>query len=77
MGKMELLILKHRNRYIRYTDREYKLCSMDKASVFPLSRLRDVVEHLTVLRAGGYPDASVGKLMIQEVPYDMDWGNEL
>lgn len=77
MGEVELLILKNKEMFVRYKNGEYTLCGMDKASVFPLSGLPEVRRHLDALHKKGFPDASIGKLLIQEVPFDMDERNGL
>ncbi len=69
---MVLLILKHKDKYIRHKQEEYALCDMDKASVFPMSKIQEVKDHLQNLRNNGFPEASVGRLIIKEVPFDID-----
>ncbi len=74
---MDLLILKTKDKYIRFKKDEYVICDMDKASVFPMSRIQEVREHLLNLRRKGFTDVSVNKLLIKEVPYDIENEEEL
>ncbi len=71
---MDLLIIKNKDRYIRFKDGEYIICDMDKASVFPMSRIEDVREHMENLVDKGFTDIYAGKLIIKEVSFDIKKG---
>ena len=43
---MELLIIKHKDTYVRVKDAAYFWVGLDKASVFPLEKLETVREHV-------------------------------
>jgi len=73
---MELLILKQKDSYVRYKDGEYLFCGMDKASVFPMSKIQEVKDHILNLQNNGFPEATIGKLIIEEVPFNVDEGIE-
>ena len=64
--KTELLIIKNNSDYIRVADGSYSISAFDKASVFPLDRLLSVKEHITKLKALGFKDACIKKLIITE-----------
>ncbi len=74
---MDLLILKTKDKYIRFKNDEYIICDMDKASVFPMSRIQEARENLLNLRKMGFTDVSVSRLIINEVPYDIVKEGEL
>lgn len=63
---MELLILKHNDRYIRFKDREYLRVNLDKASVFPLDQLDTVKDHERELVRQGFIDVQIRKLILIE-----------
>ena len=64
-----LLIIKQGPAYIRVTDNGYTTCNMDKASVFPESRIEEVLAHVKRLNAHGKEAAAVYQLTITETPY--------
>ena len=68
--KTELLIIKSRENYIRFKDDAYHLCSFDKASVFPMNKLDTVNEHIVKLKASGFEDACIKKLIIEERDFE-------
>jgi len=63
---MELLIIKSRDRYIRVKDGGYLLTGLDKASVFPITELATVREHIRAAEAAGYEGISLKKLILTE-----------
>ena len=63
---MKLLILKSGQEYIRFKDHEPRLVSIDKASVFPLSQMAEVQQHLFHLKAQGFADVCIKKLVLTE-----------
>lgn len=69
MEVKKLLIIKTGDAYIRITDNTYTTCDMDKASVFPESKIDDVMAHIKRLKAHGKETAAVYKLIITETPY--------
>ena len=62
----ELLIIKCGDGYIRAKDGLYKLCSLDKASVFPMEKIDTVREHLGQIIAQGMTPARIKKLILTE-----------
>ncbi|MBN2039080.1 MAG: hypothetical protein JW864_03500 [Spirochaetes bacterium] len=64
--KTELLIIKNNSEYIRFIDGSYKICGLDKASVFPVEQLFKVKEYITKLKMIGFEDACIKKLIITE-----------
>ena len=69
MKKSELLILCAGNRYVRVIGDDYELCSMEKASVFPVERYHQVRKQKDDLTARGLKDLLIHKLTIVEEPY--------
>lgn len=69
-GVTELLVLKVGGDYLRVREGNAQRCGLEKASVFPLSRLEAVRAHLAELLAGGFPEARLCRLKITEEPFD-------
>jgi hypothetical protein len=67
---VELLIIKSEEGYIRCNEGGYHACSLDKASVFPLSRLDQARRHLAVLTERGFPRVRLRKLVLTELPFE-------
>jgi len=65
----ELLIIKAKESYYRFTDDGYLPCEMNKGSVFPLEEVEKVKEMCAALHRDGIADASLVKLTITEEPY--------
>jgi len=63
---MELLIIKSADRYIRVKDGGYFLTGLDKASVFPMTELAKVREHIGAAESAGYAGISLKKLILTE-----------
>ncbi|PIE61387.1 MAG: hypothetical protein CSA29_03610 [Desulfobacterales bacterium] len=63
---MALLIIKTCNQYLKFKDNDILTVSLDKASVFPMTRLADVkaLEHQAT--AAGYRDVIIKKLILTE-----------
>ena len=73
---MELLILKYKDKYIKYKDGQYFFCGMDKASVFPIKNAKEILDHILNLHKDGFSDATVMKLIIKEIPFNINnWIN--
>jgi hypothetical protein len=68
---MELLIIKSEDNYIRVKDKDYLICKMDKASVFPLEKIDLVKKHVQKLTEKGFACVSIFKLVILESPYEL------
>lgn len=66
----ELLIFRRGEQYIRLVDNGYQLCTMNKASVFPLADLAQVRKTLNHLTRQGGEDIRLHKLTIIEEPYE-------
>ena len=66
---MELLIIKHETEYVRVKGGAYLLVGLDKASVFPLEKIKTVKEHIQKLQARGFKDVSIHRLKLIEEPY--------
>ena len=67
--KRELLILRAGDSYIRLCIEGYELCDMDKASVFPLAKVHDVLSYRDELAAQGIGELRIHKLIISEEPF--------
>ena len=65
----ELLIIKAKEGYYRFTDDGYLPCEMNKGSVFPLKEVEKAKEMCAALYRDGIADASLIKLTIIEEPY--------
>ncbi|MBW2682202.1 MAG: hypothetical protein JRC69_01385 [Deltaproteobacteria bacterium] len=65
----ELLIIKAKESYYRFTDDGYLPCEMNKGSVFPLKEVEKAKEMCAALYRDGIADASLIKLTIIEEPY--------
>ena len=65
---MELLVFKMNDTYLRFTDSDYELSEMNKATVFQLSDKKKVMERLNKLRLE-LKNLSVKKLTITESDY--------
>ena len=69
---MNLLIIKYKDKYVRHKDGQYIFCGMDKASVFPMTDLEDVKDHILNLRRNGFSEATIAKLIVEEAPFNID-----
>ena len=67
---MDLLIIKTGDHYIRVRQDAYVAMGMDKASVFPMSQLDRVKDHLTKARNSGFPEAAIYRLHLTEEPLE-------
>ncbi|MBB5349254.1 hypothetical protein JWG42_12625 [Desulfoprunum benzoelyticum] len=65
----ELLIVKAGSRYLRFLPQGHQLCSFDKASVFPLDQVVQVLERMHRAIGDGAADIELRKLTIIEEPY--------
>ena len=63
---MELIIIKTGNDYIRVKEDQFISVQFDKASVFPMDHLELVREYEANLRAAGYTNVALKKLVIEE-----------
>lgn len=63
---MELLILKSGPDYIRFKDGAFIRAGLDKASVFPMDRIRLVQEHAESMKNLGFDKISIKKLILTE-----------
>ena len=62
----ELLIIKHGKEYIRVKDDTFLKCGLDKASVFPMSKLEAVKIIVQTLHDKGMVSACIKKLKLIE-----------
>jgi hypothetical protein len=62
----ELLIIKDGKEYIRAKDGSYIKCKLDKASVFPLSKLESVKTMVQALHDSGMVSVCIKKLKLIE-----------
>lgn len=69
MAAIKLLLLKAGNRYLRHSADGFSECSLDKASVFPLSENSKVLELLAQAQKSAYPEATIRVLELHERPY--------
>ena len=67
---MELLILKSGKDYIRIKGNACILVQLDKASVFPLSELETVKQHVCSLKKNEFTDISIRKLVLTEEDFE-------
>jgi hypothetical protein len=65
----ELIVIKTGEKYFRCNEGEHSLCSLEKASVFPLAKLDHVRDIVTEIESRGYPDVHLNKLVITETPF--------
>lgn len=68
----ELLIIKTGSDYIRVKEGHYHRCKLDKASVFPMTKLEEVKGHLRKLNAMGEMNPALFKLILKEIPFGSD-----
>lgn len=64
----ELLIIKAGDSYYRFSEGEFSLCNMSKASVFPLDRLGEAKSLCELVRRSG-GSADLMSLTIREEPF--------
>jgi len=67
---MDLLIIKTGDNYIRVLEDGFRVCGMDKASVFPLDQVERVRTHVRNLEKSKYGDVRIHKLTITETPFE-------
>lgn len=67
--KRELLILRADDSYIRLRADGHELCDMEKASVFPLTKVHEVRSHRDELAARGIINLRIHRLTITEEPF--------
>ncbi len=63
---MELLILKSNTTYIRVKENQFLRVSLDKASVFPMDRIKMVKEYEAQLKIQGFESVHIKKLILTE-----------
>lgn len=63
---MELLIIKIKGGYIRVKPDEFWVVNLDKASVFPMTRLDHVRDLEAQVRDRGFEEVVVKKLVLTE-----------
>jgi hypothetical protein len=63
---LELLILKAGADYIRIKEETFLRTGLEKASVFPMSHLRQVKRHAEELKKLGFAEVCVKKLILTE-----------
>jgi hypothetical protein len=66
---MELLIIKSSDAYVRVKKDVFLFVGLDKASVFPLEKLKTVQAHVGKLRAQGFENVGIYKLKLSEEPF--------
>lgn len=67
---MELLIIKSGEDYIRIKAENYLLCQLEKASVFPMEKLKEVKTHVNILIENGFQRISISRLRLSEEPFE-------
>jgi hypothetical protein len=65
----ELLIIKAGDDYFRFKEESFEPCAMNKASVFPLTQLKEAKMLCRRLRDAGTVGVALRKLTIIEEPY--------
>ncbi len=68
----ELFILKNDDDYIRVKETAYSVSRLDKASVFPLTELNAVTEHLEQMKQAGFLNPGIFKLILTEEPFYLE-----
>ncbi|MFO7749692.1 MAG: hypothetical protein R6V54_06325 [Desulfobacteraceae bacterium] len=63
---MELLILKSGSSYIRDKEEKFLVVGLDKASVFPMDRMKKVLAFKERLKREGFKEACIKKLVLKE-----------
>ncbi len=66
---MELLAVKRGDKYLRFLEESYVLGKMNKASVFPMDKVAEVLEKKNELVKAGLVDVEIVKLTISEEPF--------
>lgn len=64
-----LLIIKNRDHYIRVKGDEYQVCTLDKASVFPMEKLEQVKRHVDTMEQNGFEQPVIARLILREEPF--------
>ncbi|NNG02384.1 MAG: hypothetical protein HKM93_23625 [Desulfobacteraceae bacterium] len=67
---MELFIIRTGDDYIRVLEDGYRVCGMDKASVFPMERLDQAEAHVRELEGSQYPEVRLRRLLITETSFE-------
>ena len=67
---MELLLIKCGVDYIRIKEGQYLRCGLDKASVYPLEKLPEVLEHVAALQQEGTAGVCIRKLLLTETDFE-------
>ncbi len=66
----ELLIIKSGHQYIRVKEKEYLLCGLDKASVFPMDQIEQVKEHVKQMKMDRALSPQLFRLILREEPFE-------
>ena len=70
--KNKLLLIKTGNSYFRFSGDSEEVCSLDKASVYPMDRKETLLRKLVSLKAKGYSDVQLYVLTLHEEIYGDD-----
>ncbi len=62
----ELLIIKIGNDYIRVKEEFYSVCGLDKASVFPMEKLKTVKAHVMSMEKNHGWKGTIRRLILRE-----------
>ncbi len=68
--RMELLVVRRGDRYLRVKGGEDLFVPLDKASVFPMARRETALAHRERLNRREPGSVSVRKLILEEVPFE-------
>jgi len=68
----ELIVIKTAEKYFRCKEGRYLLCSLARASVFPMKELHHVQSIMAEIKAAGYPDVYLNRLVITETPFSIE-----
>ncbi len=66
----KLLIVKDDKGYLRFSNKGFNHCSMDKASVFPLHSYPEIYQKLQLVRKTEESNAAIFLLTISEEMYE-------
>ena len=67
---MDLLVIKNGDAYLRIKEGAYTAVGLDKASVYPHEKLMEVTDILDRVKARGFRQAAIYRLIVTEAPLE-------
>lgn len=64
----KLLIIKSEDNYIRVRENDYELCTLEKATVFPMSKLTEAKSHAQNVKRL-FKSSVLYMLRLEEIPF--------